>query len=88
MITHIMVAMIFGLLGYMLGVSDGKIEIPDLRGMTVTDANNALSTLSITPTVQADTGCPKAATPTVKTQSVSPGVVPQGTSITITYCAG
>jgi serine/threonine-protein kinase len=56
--------------------------------MTVTDANNTLSTLSITPTVQADTGCPKAATPTVKTQSVSPGVVPQGTSITITYCAG
>ncbi|MDH6532104.1 serine/threonine protein kinase/beta-lactam-binding protein with PASTA domain [Aurantimicrobium minutum] len=69
-------------------VSDGKIEIPDLRGMSVTDANNVLSTLSITPTVQADTGCPKAATPTVKTQSVSPGVVPQGTNITITYCAG
>lgn len=69
-------------------VSDGKIEIPDLRGMSVTDANNTLSTLSITPIVQADTGCPKAPTPTVKTQSVSPGVVPQGTAITLTYCAG
>lgn len=69
-------------------VSDGKIEIPDLRGKTVTDANNLLSTLSITPTVQADTSCAKAEQPTVRAQSVAPGVVPQGTAITITYCAG
>ncbi len=71
-----------------LVVSDGKIEIPDLKGKTVTEANNMLSTLSITPTVQADTSCAKADQPTVKSQSVAPGVVPQGTAITITYCAG
>ena len=69
-------------------VSDGKIEIPDLKGKTVTDANNLLSTLSITPTVQADTTCAKAEQPTVKSQSPAPGVVPQGTAVTITYCAG
>ena len=71
-----------------LVVSDGKIEIPDLKGKTVTEANNMLSTLSITPTVQADTSCAKADQPTVKSQSVAPGVAPQGTAITITYCAG
>ena len=71
-----------------LVVSDGKIEIPDLKGKTVTEANNLLSTLSITPTVQADTSCAKAEQPTVKSQSVAPGVAPQGTAITITYCAG
>ena len=69
-------------------VSDGKIEIPDLKGKTVTDANNLLSTLSITPTVQADTTCAKGEQPTVKSQSPAPGVAPQGTAVTITYCAG
>ena len=69
-------------------VSDGKIEIPDLKGKTVTDANNILSTLSITPTVQADTACAKAEQPTVRSQSPAPGVVSQGTTVTITYCAG
>lgn len=69
-------------------VSDGKIEIPDLKGKPVTEANNLLSTLSITPTVQADKTCAKGAVPTVRSQSVPAGVVPQGTAITITYCAG
>lgn len=69
-------------------VSDGKIEIPDLRGKTVTEANSVLSGLGITPTVQADTACAKSDSPTVKSQSVAPGVVAQGTAITITYCAG
>jgi serine/threonine-protein kinase len=69
-------------------VSDGKVDIPDLKGKTVTDANNVLSTLSITPTVQADTTCAKGEQPTVKSQSPAPGVAPQGTAVTITYCAG
>lgn len=69
-------------------ISDGKIDIPDLKGKTVTDANNLLSTLSITPTVQADTTCAKGEQPTVKSQSPGPGVAPQGTAVTITYCAG
>ena len=60
----------------------------DLKGKTVTDANNLLSTLSITPTVQADTTCAKAEQPTVRSQSPAPGVVSQGTPVTITYCAG
>lgn len=69
-------------------ISDGKIDIPDLKGKTVTDANNLLSTLSITPTVQADTTCAKGEQPTVKSQSPGPGVAPQVTAVTITYCAG
>lgn len=71
-----------------LVVSDGKIDIPDLKGKTVTDANNLLSILSITPIVQADTTCAKAEQPTVKSQTPTPGVVPQGTAVTIIYCAG
>lgn len=69
-------------------VSDGKIEIPDLKGKSVTEANNLLSAILITPTVQADSSCAKGEQPTVRAQSPAPGVVAQGTAVTITYCAG
>lgn len=69
-------------------ISDGKIDIPDLKGKTVTDANNILSTLSITPNVQADKSCAKGEQPTVQSQSPAPGIVPQGTAVTISYCSG
>lgn len=69
-------------------VSTGKIEIPELRGKTVTEANNLLRALLISPTVLADASCAKAASPTVRSQSVLPGIAEQGTPVTITYCSG
>jgi serine/threonine-protein kinase len=69
-------------------VSNGKIEIPELRGKTVTEANNLLRGLLISPTVLADASCAKAESPTVRSQSVLPGIAPQGTPVTITYCSG
>lgn len=71
-----------------LAVSNGKVELPDLRGKTVKDANGILATLMLPPTVQADAGCAKSADPTVKSQSVPPGLIGQGTAITISYCSG
>jgi serine/threonine-protein kinase len=71
-----------------LAVSNGKVELPDLRGKTVKDANGILATLMLPPTVQADAGCAKSADPTVKSQSVPPGLIAQGTAITISYCSG
>ena len=71
-----------------LAVSNGKVELPDLRGKTVKDANGILATLMLPPTVQADAGCAKSPDPTVKSQSVSPGIIAQGTAVTITYCTG
>lgn len=69
-------------------VSTGKIDIPELRGKTVTEANNLLRALLISPTVLADANCAKAASPTVRSQSVLPGLADQGTPVTITYCSG
>ncbi len=69
-------------------VSTGKIEIPELRGKTVTEANNLLRALLISPTVLADASCAKAESPIVRSQSVLPGIAPQGTPVTITYCSG
>jgi serine/threonine-protein kinase len=71
-----------------LSVSNGKIDIPDVRGKTVKEANTLLGDLKLSPVVQADMGCAKAAEPTVRTQSVPPGLANQGVPITISYCAG
>lgn len=71
-----------------ISVSNGKIEIPDVRGKTVKEANAALTALLLAPVVQADQGCAKAAEPTVRSQSVPPGLSAQGVPITISYCAG
>ena len=71
-----------------LTVSNGKITIPELRGKSVSEASTLLSDVQIYPTIEADPNCPKSATPTVRSQSVSPGDVPQNTSITLTYCSG
>ncbi|MBU6265650.1 MAG: PASTA domain-containing protein, partial [Actinomycetales bacterium] len=71
-----------------LTVSNGKVELPDLRGKTVKDANGILATLMLPPTVQADASCAKSADPTVRSQSVAPGVIAQGTAVTISYCTG
>jgi serine/threonine protein kinase len=69
-------------------VSNGKFDLPDLKGKTVKDASTELSKLLVNPIIKADPSCPKATDPTVNSQSVKPGVVTQGTAITLTYCSG
>jgi len=69
-------------------VSNGKFELPDLKGKTIKDAGNELSKLLVNPVIKANPDCPKAADPTVYSQSVKPGLISQGTSLTLTYCSG
>lgn len=71
-----------------ISVSNGKIDIPDVRGKSVAEASNLLGDLNLFPVVQADLGCTKAAEPTVRSQSVPPGLSNQGVPITLSYCAG
>jgi serine/threonine protein kinase/beta-lactam-binding protein with PASTA domain len=69
-------------------VSNGKFELPDLKGKTIKDAGAELSKLLVNPVIKADPDCPKAADPTVNSQSVKPGLITQGTPLTLTYCSG
>ncbi|WP_281640660.1 Stk1 family PASTA domain-containing Ser/Thr kinase [Aurantimicrobium minutum] len=71
-----------------ISVSNGKIDIPDVRGKSVAEASNLLGDLNLFPVVQADMGCTKAVEPTVRSQSVPPGLSNQGVPITLSYCAG
>lgn len=69
-------------------VSNGKIEIPDVRGKTVAEATSLLVALKLNPVVQADQSCPRSTELVVQYQSVRPGLSEQGVPITINYCAG
>ncbi len=69
-------------------VSNGKIDIPDVRGMTLPEATSALVNLKLNPVVQADQGCARGTDLVVQYQSVRPGLADQGVAITISYCAG
>ena len=71
-----------------LVISNGQFDMPDLKGKTIQVASSELSKLLISPTIKADPSCPKAAEPTVASQSVKPGPTKQGTPVTLTYCTG
>lgn len=71
-----------------LVVSNGKFDMPDLKGKTIQVASAELSKLLISPTIKADPSCPKASEPTVASQSVKPGQTTQGTAVILTYCTG
>lgn len=72
-----------------LTVSSGKVTLTDLTGQSLTAATALLSQLGLTADPKADPTCPQnSGTPLVHTQSVSPGDVPQGTSVGLTYCSG
>lgn len=70
-----------------LTVSNGKVQVPDVRGMTIQKAKGLLEA----PTVQylveiiTDTSCTGAV---VSNQSILPGDGPQYQTIQLTYCAG
>lgn len=72
-----------------LHVSSGKVTLTDLTGQTIQAATGILSQLGLTANPKPDPSCPqdKGAT-MVHTQSVSPGDVPQGTAVDLTYCSG
>jgi serine/threonine protein kinase/beta-lactam-binding protein with PASTA domain len=70
-----------------LVISDGRVEMPDVRNMSVADARALLEgpelllRVSISPT----SNCGEASDKVV-TQSLAPGTVAQGSEVTITYC--
>ena len=71
-------------------VSNGKIELPSVAGLTLKAATDMLRgpSLLLSPTVTADPGCPKTADLIVNRQSVPAGQVAQGIAIVLTYCTG
>jgi len=70
-------------------VANGKVDVPDVRGMSLKDATAKLSSPAfMVPVVTAgEKGCKSDAALTVGSQSVL-GEAPLGTTVTIYYCAG
>ncbi|MEY4457511.1 MAG: hypothetical protein RIS25_104 [Actinomycetota bacterium] len=69
-----------------LTVSNGLVNVPDVVGKSLADANAALSAsdVQLSVSVQTDMTC---SGQTVKSQSLAPGEQPQRSPITIVYCA-
>ncbi len=66
-------------------VSSGLVTVPDVRGLAVGEAITQLSTqLQLTVTPEGDFSCSGGA---VTGQSLPPGDQPQGSSVTLRYCA-
>lgn len=69
-----------------LTVSNGLVNVPDVVGKSLAEANAALSAsdVQLSVSVQTDMTC---SGQTVKSQSLAPGEQPQRSPITIVYCA-
>jgi serine/threonine-protein kinase len=70
-------------------IANGKVDVPDVRGLSLKDATAKLSSPAyMVPVVTAgEKGCKSDAALTVGAQSVL-GEAPLGTSVTIYYCSG
>ncbi|MFD1715162.1 Stk1 family PASTA domain-containing Ser/Thr kinase [Amnibacterium flavum] len=70
-------------------VSDGLVELPDVRNLSIADARNQLegAELGLRVTVSRTDGCGEASDKVVN-QSLAPGTVPQRSEITLEYCDG
>lgn len=68
-----------------LEVSDGLIEVPQVVGAIVADANRALLPLGLDIVLNPDPGCTGGL---VTAQSLEAGVHPQRSPMTLTYCSG
>jgi beta-lactam-binding protein with PASTA domain len=70
-------------------VANGKVDVPDVRGLSLKDATAKLNSPQyMVPVVTAgDKSCKSDAALTVGAQSVL-GEAPLGTSVTIYYCSG
>jgi eukaryotic-like serine/threonine-protein kinase len=71
-------------------VSNGSVTLPDLTGQSVAAATSMLEApgLKLTVDPQPDPSCPSQPGTLVNHQSLAPGPVPQGSTVTITYCNG
>jgi serine/threonine-protein kinase len=70
-------------------VANGKVNVPDVRGMSLKDATATLTspTYMIPVITTGDRSCKSDASLAVGAQSVL-GEAPLGTSVTLYYCAG
>jgi serine/threonine protein kinase len=66
-------------------VSNGKIQLPNVTQEPFSTANATLQQLGVTVTPQPDYTCTGSI---VTQQSLPPGDQPQGSTVTVTYCAG
>ena len=75
-----------------LVVASGTVTLVDLTGYTVEAAERELQqeSLQLVPSVTEDPGCSASTTgsPTVSSQSLMPGEVPIGSTVTLTVCTG
>jgi beta-lactam-binding protein with PASTA domain len=69
-----------------LVVSDGKVDLPDLTGRTISDARSTLDDLGLTADVVMVTDC-TAIADTVSYQVTGAGAVDQGSKVTLQQCA-
>ncbi|GAA4747665.1 Stk1 family PASTA domain-containing Ser/Thr kinase [Amnibacterium soli] len=69
-----------------LVVSDGKVDLPDLTGRTISDARSTLDDLGLTADVVTVTDC-TALPDTVSYQVTGAGAVDQGSKVTLQQCA-
>lgn len=68
-----------------LVTSDGLIDVPQVVGAAIADANRALLPLGLDLTVNPDPGCTGGL---VTAQTLEAGVHPQKSAMTLTYCSG
>ena len=70
-----------------LVVSSGLVTVPDVRGQTVAVARDLMAQSQISVNLSPDAGCPQEAGSPVRSQSIV-GQQKQGSTVTLTYCAG
>lgn len=70
-------------------LSNGKVTLPDLTGQTLAAASDYLrsASLQLNPIPAPDPSCPAEEGSPVVAQSLPPGDVPQGSDVTLKYCA-
>ncbi|WP_291050032.1 Stk1 family PASTA domain-containing Ser/Thr kinase [Herbiconiux sp.] len=69
-------------------VSSGLVDVPDVTGKPIADANNELQNSLLTVTWVADPGCKAQADNPVTRQSIAAGDALQKSEISLTYCTG
>jgi serine/threonine-protein kinase len=71
-------------------ISNGQVTLPDVTGQSLTAATALLQSpdLQLTVDPKPDPGCKTQSGAAVTQQSLAPGEVPQGSTVTLTYCTG
>lgn len=68
-------------------VSTGLVEVPDVRGQTMAVARDLMSQAQVSVVLQPDASCAQQPNSPVRSQSII-GPQKQGSTVTLTYCAG